>query len=209
MIGNCAYSALVDRQARIVWCCLPRFDGDPVFNALLDGSGNGSSFAIDIEDFAESRQWYEPNTAVLRTQLFDRSGQGIEITDFAPRFRSRSRIFRPMMLVRRVRPLAGAPRVRIALTPRFDWGRVTPTVTRGSNHIRYVHDGLTLRLNTDASISHLLAAQPFVLTRELNLLLGLDDTLSEGVADTARHFEQETLAYWRTWSQRLALPLEW
>ena len=33
MIGNCAYSALIDQQSRIVWCCLPRFDGDPVFMA--------------------------------------------------------------------------------------------------------------------------------------------------------------------------------
>ena len=44
MIGNCAYSALIDRQARLVWCCLPRFDGDPVFNALLDPSDNGSLY---------------------------------------------------------------------------------------------------------------------------------------------------------------------
>ncbi|MDB5844208.1 MAG: glycoside hydrolase 15-related protein, partial [Polaromonas sp.] len=35
VIGNCAFSALVDVRGRIVWCCLPRFDGDPVFNALL------------------------------------------------------------------------------------------------------------------------------------------------------------------------------
>ncbi|MBT9476428.1 hypothetical protein, partial [Polaromonas sp.] len=35
VIGNCAFSALIDARGRIVWCCLPRFDGDPVFNALL------------------------------------------------------------------------------------------------------------------------------------------------------------------------------
>src|SRR5687768_18390783 len=92
-----------------------------------------------IEDFASSKQWYEPNTAVLRTQLFDSAGQGIEITDFAPRFYSRSRYFRPLMMVRRVRPIAGAPRVRVALDPRFQWGASGPLeVTRGSNHIRYV-----------------------------------------------------------------------
>ena len=33
LIGNCSVSALVDAKARIVWCCLPRFDGDPVFHA--------------------------------------------------------------------------------------------------------------------------------------------------------------------------------
>lgn len=39
MIGNCSFAALVDRMARIVWCCLPRFDGDPVFHSLLGTRG--------------------------------------------------------------------------------------------------------------------------------------------------------------------------
>lgn len=209
VIGNCAFSALVDARARIVWCCLPRFDADPVFNALLDPSENGSAFAIEIENFSHSKQWYEHNTAVLRTQLFDTSGQAIEITDFAPRFYRRSRFFRPMTLVRRVRPIHGAPRIRVSLDVRYDWGRTQPAVTQGSNHLRYVGDALTLRLNTDAPIAHLLSRQPFVLTREHNFLLGADESLADGIADTARLFEEETLSYWRKWSQRLHLPLEW
>ena len=171
MIGNCAYSALVDQQSRIVWCCLPRFDGDPVFNALLDPGENGSLWAFDLEDYERSEQSYEPNTAVLRTQLFDRSGQGLEITDFAPRFFSRSRYFRPMLLVRRIRPLKGMPRIRVTVEPRFGWGEFEPVITRGSNHVRYVGDSLTLRLNTDAPISYVLGKQTFVLNRELNFLL--------------------------------------
>ena len=146
VIGNCAFSALVDEQAQVVWCCLPRFDGDPVFNALLDGSEQGSRFAIELEDLAESRQWYEPNTAILHTLLIDRQGQSVQVTDFAPRFFSRSRYFRPTMLVRRVSCVHGAPRIRVVLQPRFDWGRQAPTLTRGSNHLRYVGDGMTLRL---------------------------------------------------------------
>lgn len=209
VIGNCAFSALVDARGRIVWCCLPRFDGDPVFNALLDDSEKGSAFAIEIENFSHSRQWYEPNTAVLHTELVDHSGQSIEITDFAPRFYNRSRFFKPMTLVRRVRPLKGAPRIRVLLDVRYDWGRIQPVVTQGSNHLRFVGDALTLRLNTDAPLSHLLARQPFVLTRELNFLLGADESLTDGIADTARLFEQETVAYWRQWSQRLHIPLEW
>ncbi|CAN7463859.1 glycoside hydrolase family 15 protein [Polaromonas sp. LjRoot131] len=222
VIGNCGFSALIDARGRIVWCCLPRFDSDPVFNALLEPQpapddathpgvqdSQSSAFAIEIEDFAEARQWYEPNTAVLRTQLFDKQGQGIEITDFAPRFFSRSRFFRPMTLVRRVKPIHGAPRIRVVLDIRFDWGRRKPLITQGSNHLRYVGDELTLRLNTDASISHLLSKQPFVLTREHNFLLGADESLPDGVADTARLFEQETISYWKKWSQRLHIPLEW
>ncbi len=209
VIGNCAFSALVDERARIVWCCLPRFDGDPVFSALLDPSPDASAFAIELEDFARSTQSYDHNTAVLRTQLHDRSGQAIEITDFAPRFFQRGRYYHPLMLVRRVRTLSGSPRIRVKLDLRFDWGRTAPGLTRGSNHVRYVGDAMTLRLNTDAPISHVLSGQPFVLTRETNFLLGPDESLQFGIADTARHFEQETLAYWRSWSQRLALPLQW
>ncbi|MET3497557.1 glycoside hydrolase family 15 protein [Variovorax boronicumulans] len=210
VVGNCAYSALIDARGRAVWCCLPRFDGDPVFNALLHPGEDAGAWSFEIEDFAEAKQWYEPNTAVLRTQLFDSAGQGIEITDFAPRFYSRSRYFRPLMLVRRVRPIAGAPRVRVSLDPCFQWGASAPVeVTRGSNHIRYVGPDVTLRLNTDASISHILSRQPFVISREYNFMFGVDETLLDGIADTARKFEQETIAYWRTWSKRLAIPFEY
>ncbi|MDP3326233.1 glycoside hydrolase family 15 protein [Hydrogenophaga sp.] len=209
VVGNCAFSALIDPHGRVVWSCLPRFDGDPVFHALLGGEDGAGAFAIDIEQLDKTRQYYDPNTAVLHTELWDTKGQGLLITDFAPRFPSRGRYFRPTMLVRRVRPLQGAPRIRVQLTPRFDWGAQTPTITSGSNHIRFVGDQQTLRLHTDASVSHVLSQQPFLLTRELNFMLGPDETLEGGIAETARHFEQETLAYWRGWSQRLALPLEW
>ena len=112
MVGNCAYSALIDQQSRIVWCCLPRFDGDPVFNALLDPSENGSLWAFELEGYERSEQFYEPNTAVLRTRMYDHKGQGIEVTDLAPRFWSRNRMFRPLTLVRRVKVLSGSPRMR-------------------------------------------------------------------------------------------------
>src|SRR6187397_1855192 len=67
VIGNCAYSALVDARGREVWCCMPRFDGDPICNALLEPGDDASAWAIEIEDFASSKQWYEPIRAVLRT----------------------------------------------------------------------------------------------------------------------------------------------
>jgi len=210
VIGNCTISALIDSRARIVWSCMPRFDADPVFCSLLGGAdGASGSWAIELEDLAETRQRYEPNTAVLVTELWDRHGQGLQVTDFAPRFASRGRFFRPMQITRRVRALKGTPRIRVHLAPRFEWGAQTPTITSGSNHVRYVGDHLTLRLYTDAPISHVLSGEPFLLVHEHNFLLGPDETIAGSVSDVARHFEQETRAYWRTWSQRLALPLEW
>ena len=209
MIGNCAISALVDARAGIVWCCMPRFDGDPVFNALLQPGEEGGRFAIELEDFAASEQWYEPNTAVLRTRLTDAQGNCLEVTDFAPRFFARSRFFRPGMLVRRVRPVHGSPRIRVRLKVRYDWGRTEPFITRGSNHVRYVDTAFALRLNTDAPVTYVLSGEPFTVQREYSFLLGDDESLADGIGDTAQRFEQETIAYWRHWTQRLHLPLEW
>jgi GH15 family glucan-1,4-alpha-glucosidase len=209
VIGNCAYSALVDERGSIVWCCLPRFDGDPVFNGLLDPSENAGLWAFELEDFARSEHHYEPNTAILHTRLYDRQGQGIEITDFAPRFWSRGRTFRPLTLIRRVKVLGGTPRMRVVLRPRFDWGRDAPRVTRGSTHIRYVGPQQTLRVNTDAPIDYILSETFFVVDRSLNFIMGPDETLTGGIEDTARAFEQDTAAYWRAWSRALSVPLEW
>jgi GH15 family glucan-1,4-alpha-glucosidase len=209
VIGNCGFSALVDERGSIVWCCLPRFDGDPVFNGLLDPSENAALWAFELEDFARSEHQYEPNTAILHTRLYDRQGQGIEITDFAPRFWSRGRTFRPLSLIRRVRVLGGTPRIRVVLRPRFDWGRHQPQVTRGSTHIRFVGPGQTLRVNTDAPIDYILSETFFVVDRPLNFIMGPDETLTGGIEETARSFEQDTANYWRNWSRALSLPLEW
>jgi GH15 family glucan-1,4-alpha-glucosidase len=209
VLGNCAYSALVDARGRIVWCCLPRFDGDPVFNALLDDTAAGSLWAFEVENFARSEQNYEPNTAILKTRLFDVRGQGIEITDFAPRFLSRDRMFRPLTLVRRVKVIAGTPRVRVLLRPRFDWGRQTPQLTQGSHHMRYVGPTQAWRVTSDAPLNYVLSETFFVVDRQMNFIFGPDETLMGGIEDTARAFEQETASYWRTWTRRLAIPLEW
>src|SRR3712207_5324881 len=69
VIGNCMISALVDRRAQIVWSCFPRFDGDPVFSALLDcpeGQSDADQkgvFAIDMAGLVSCEQRYLENTA--------------------------------------------------------------------------------------------------------------------------------------------------
>jgi len=213
VIGNCAYGALVDSNARVVWCCLPRFDGDPVFHALLNGTADPAQqqgfWSFELEGQVGSEQAYRDNTAVLVTRLFDGSGGVVEVVDFAPRFSARGRNFRPLQLVRRLRPLAGAPRVRVRLRPRFDYGATAPQITRGSNHIRYVGTQRTLRLTTTAPIAYVLAETPFLLEEPVSLLLGPDETLREGVDQIAAEFEEATERHWREWVRRLSLPLEW
>ncbi len=206
MIGNCAFGALINRKAEVVWACLPRFDGDPIFNSLLGGEGR---FAIEVEGLAETRQSYDPNTAILRTEMVDNQGQTLEVTDFAPRFLTRGRVFRPLTLVRRLRPISGSPKIRIVIHPRFDWGGMEPQLTHGSNHIRYVGSSYTLRLTTNAPVDYVRHATPFLLDGPISMILGPDETLDSGIESKAFEFERETAAYWRTWARRLAVPLEW
>ncbi len=210
-VGNCSFSALIDRRARVLWCCLPRFDGDPVFAALLKGDPEtveDSIFAIDVEGLTHAEQSYETNTAILRTLLHSASGS-VEVIDFAPRFHWRDRIFRPQTLVRRIRPITGMPRVRIRARPTFDYAERAPQVTRGSNHIRFVGPETTLRLTTDAPIDYIVGERVFNLDRGINLILGPDETLTGGVGEMARYFMKRTSEYWRAWAKRLAVPLEW
>ncbi len=97
-----------------------------------------------------------------------------------------------MTLVRILMPLAGSPRVRIRLRPLGDYGAVHPTLTYGSNHIRYVLPDLVMRLTTDASITAVLEERTFVLDHPVALVLGPDETLPDAPAAVARHFLGET-----------------
>ena len=188
-IGNCTVSALVDQSGSIVWCCMPRFDSSPVFDALLQSAQGlplDGAMTVELESLAR-----------------------IETVDFVPRFLTRDRVFRPAQLVRRVRPLAGHPRVRFVVRPNGDWGATLPTLTRGSHHLRYNLPGLTLRLNTSVPLTYLIDGTWFTLQAPVSLLLGPDETLAGGIDETAREFEEQTALYWRHWSRRLAVPLEW
>jgi GH15 family glucan-1,4-alpha-glucosidase len=212
MIGNCTISALIDQRGRMVWCCMPRFDGDPVFCALIDsplGAGPEGTMSVELENFARAEQSYDHATAIVRTRLFDGNGLGVEITDFAPRFLQRDRIFRPAQLVRRVTPINGHPRVRFIVRPRSEWGAIRPARTRGSNHLRFVGATDTLRLSTNAPLTYVIEETWVSLFGPVSMLLGSDETLSGGVEETAREFEEQTALYWRRWTRRLALPFEW
>ncbi|HKW80525.1 MAG TPA: glycoside hydrolase family 15 protein [Casimicrobiaceae bacterium] len=213
VIGNCAFNALIDARGSIVWCCLPRPDGDPVFHALLGGERRldaaRGAFDIEIENFARSTQHYVTNTAILVTDLFDDQGHALRITDFAPRLRDRGRVYRPLLLIRRMTPLSGRPRVRIRVRPGFDYGAARPELTRGSNHVRYVHPTQPLRLTCDMPVTYVVDETFHLLDRPANLIFGADETIAAGIAETARDLEERTAEYWQHWSRALAVPLEW
>ena len=215
VIGNCMISALVDRRAQIVWSCFPRFDGEPVFSALLDCPEGRSDdeqrgvFAIDMIGMQTCEQAYLENTAVLISTMTDSSGNILEITDFAPRFKHYDRTFRPPQLIRRVRPIKGRPRIRLRVRPHFSWGAQAPALTRGSNHMRFVGPHHSLRLTTDAPITYVAQERPFVVDRPLSFFFGEDEPLRSDADSTAREFLDQTVDFWRDWVRSLSIPFEW
>ena len=215
VIGNCQLAALVDRRARMVWACWPQFDSDPAFCRLLQDDATRAddtapgAFEIQLQDYSHSEQTYLRNTAILKTTLFDSNGAAICITDFAPRFQHLGRMFKPIMLLRRMEVLSGAPRVRILLNPAHDYASSARQRIRGSSHIRYLDGDHTMRLTTDASISRVQDASWFVPDRTLHLVLGPDESIAESPADCFNANFNATLAYWQNWARGLSIPFEW
>src|SRR3990167_6184855 len=119
------------------------------------------------------------------------------------------RMFRPMMLVRRIKRLGGSPRITLRLRPACGDGAGRPELTWGSNHIRYVTPTLTLRLTTDASLTAILQETTFFLEDDITLLFGADETVHESAAEVGRRFLDETTQHWRNWVRYLSIPYEW
>ena len=210
VIGNGSFGALVDARGRVVWSCLPAFDGDPAFCALLSPRDHeGGDFAIELEDFAGSEQHYLTNTAILRTVLHDHHGGAVEIIDLAPRWREHERFFRPVMLVRKVTPLHGNPRIRVRVRPLADWGARLPETTWGSNHVRWLLPDFTLRLTTDVPVRFVREETAFVLTHPVHLVLGPDEPLARSIEGYVEEALTRTRDYWREWVRYLSIPLDW
>ncbi len=213
-IGNCQVSALIDRTGRFVWACAPKVDGDPLFASLLDGRDPRSDdavglWAIDLEDCASVEQHYITNTPILVTRMTDSNGSAIEITDFCPRFERLGRMYRPVAFARIVRPVAGSPRICVRLRPTRNWGDPAVLTTAGSNHIRYLLDGMQLRLSTNAPVGLLMDERGFRVERPLHFFLGPDESFAGNLATTLEEMLGYTTYHWQNWARGLATPFEW
>lgn len=202
LIGNCQFSALVERSGGIVWCCLPRFDSGPVFGALLDEAGG--AFSISPPDGKPGQQAYIQNSNILETIFEARDGR-FKVIDFAPRFTQHARMFRPTQLVRIVEPLEGSPTITVRCDPRLGWTKAVPVSVPGSNHIRYEGYDAQLRLTTDVPLSYL-AGQPFALTRRRHFVLSWGAPVEEPLDALCERFFTETLHYWQRWVKHCNIP---
>lgn len=209
VIGNCRTAALLEPSGRMVWWCLPRYDGDPVFSRLLAGDQEKGFTDIVLENLVDVRSNYLRNTATVVTELTDANGGAIRITDFAPRFQQMGRMFRPPQLIRIVEPIAGLPRITIRFRATHRYGEPVTSRTAGSNHMRYWRDDVPVRLTTDAPMSFIENEASFVLARTVHMVIGMDEPFDGALDATCREFAERTRDYWLEWVRRLAFSIDW
>lgn len=198
LIGDGATAALVGLDGSIPWLCLPRFDSEPLLCGLLDGE-NGGHFALTVEDLRDARHYYEPDTAVLVTEMRGPAGlvritdalvlrAGADLSDDAGASRGE--------LVRSAVVLDGTARLRAELRP------------RGGAQARALASGLEVQASGRPDLRlHLRSNHPLDgLSTVHDLRQGdrFDATLSWGRVHRHHRFEPEavlrdTAAAWRRW----------
>jgi GH15 family glucan-1,4-alpha-glucosidase len=161
LIGDCETAALVARDGSLDWLCLPRFDSDACFAALLGGAENGRWQLAPVAK-AKVRRRYRPRTLILETEFETETGT-VTLIDFMPLRQGNPEI------IRLVRCDRGSVRMRMELVMRFDYGRTVPWVTRKS-------DGSLLAL----AGPHLLVLRTDVPVRGEDLKTVSEFTVSQG-----------------------------
>ncbi|AMM50365.1 glycosyl hydrolase [Rufibacter sp. DG15C] len=204
LIGNCAYLALIHQDTNIEWLCWPRFDSSFVFGPMMDRQKGGEfSLKPDAEEFT-SHQYYVENTNILCTEITCQEGS-YRVTDFAPRFRQHQRYYKPLMLVRKVEPIAGSPRIKATCHPMGNYGQLELKRRRSSNHIAFLGLDEEVRLTTNASLSYILEDQYFVLNETLYFVLTYGAPLEANLESTVESFLRQTTRYWHNWVKNTSI----
>jgi alpha,alpha-trehalase len=127
LLADCNSAALVDRGGSIDWLCLPRYDSDAVFSALLDP--DAGHWSIRPTGAFSSTRRYLPGTLVLETTFATETGE-VTLTDamaFADGQRGHDLgLDAPHEVLRSVSGVAGEVELRMELAPRPEYGLVIP-----------------------------------------------------------------------------------
>jgi GH15 family glucan-1,4-alpha-glucosidase len=213
LIGDCHSAALVSRHGSIDWCCLPRFDSDSCFGRMLDWN-KGGYFQICPGGRFSSRREYLERSLVLVTTFRAAGGEARLIDFFAMRTGGRQRPRRE--IVRIVEGVRGTLRLHVRFVPRLDFGEVKPWirpcsgrahVAVGSNAGLTIFGDAPLHAGSDHDLEGVLEVNAksryhfglqFLEPEESDRRSGREREL----AQLAEHY-QETLRWWRGWSQKI------
>ncbi len=145
LLGDCHSAALVSRRGSIDWLCLPRFDSDACFAALLGEPGHGR-WSLTAAGDADVQRRYLPGTLVLETSYRTTTGacrvlDCMVVDDEHP------------TLLRVVEGIEGAVELCLELIIGFDYGSTIPWVRKlDAGGIEAIAGPSTLRLYTEVPL---------------------------------------------------------
>lgn len=133
LIGNMMSAALVADTGSIDWLCLPRFDSDACFAALLGTRNNGRWLMAPEDGAKQVRRRYRPGSAILETTFETETGV-VTLIDFMPLADDEDHVD----VVRIVRGDQGQVKICTELLLRFGYGRHVPWVRREDFGLRAI-----------------------------------------------------------------------
>ena len=204
LIGNLRTAALVTKDGSIDWLCLPDFDSDACFAALLGTVDNGRWKIAPTVPIIEVRRRYRANTLILETDFVTATGT-VRLVDFMPPRQGRE----PSQVCRIVRCIDGTVPMRSELVARLAFGYAVPRVAEidGVTTMVAGPDALFLRGGVSAGAPAL--AADFVVTGGDEVAYSLAYARSyEGqpAAEDVTAAERATEAYWTRWCSTLRVP---
>lgn len=198
VVGNCGFLAHIATNTNVEWMCWPFFDSSFIFGGLLDHEKGGEFSILPASENFESKQYYVENTNILCTEIHTDEGT-YRVTDFAPRFFQYERYYKPLMLIRKIEPVEGTPRIQVKCRPVGGYGKIRPSRHRSSNHLKFLGMEEEVRLTTNISLTYIVEEQHFVLNEAKYLVLTYGAPLEAPIVSTAEAFLRETRNYWRKW----------
>jgi GH15 family glucan-1,4-alpha-glucosidase len=145
LLGDCQGAGLVGLDGSIDWLCLPRFDSDACFAALLGTSDNGFWKIAPVSPVRSVRRAYRPGSLTLETEMTTDEGT-IVLVDFMA-------VGEPTAdLVRIVVGKSGEVPMRMELVLRCGYGTTIPWVQKIPGGISAVAGPDLFRLSTSVSL---------------------------------------------------------
>jgi GH15 family glucan-1,4-alpha-glucosidase len=204
-IGDCHGSALVSRHGSVDWCCLARFDADPVFCRMLDPE-RGGFLAIEWPDDVETSRRYLPGTNILES-TFRLGAARVRTTDLMPVGRAPSSsvhdyvtLRAPHWLIRIVECDAGPVRFRLRYSPSQGYARRPARIWQDDHCLR--SEGACLYSDAAFRVEGTNAAAECELSAGQRLLSVVTSKFA-GPLDLAAAVERYlavTAAFWTEWS---------
>jgi GH15 family glucan-1,4-alpha-glucosidase len=138
-IGNTRTAALISKRGTLDWLCLPRFDSEACFAALLGFDEHGTWSIAPTIPVRERRQRYRGETLILETDVRCDGGT-VRCTELMP-------IGERSDVIRIVEGIEGQVPMQMILAPRFGYGAHRPWATPVAGGFRYVagRDALVAR----------------------------------------------------------------